>query len=156
MKSINIKYPFLSILLLFLFLNPAFSTDVKIKSESSNLSFNQDNSILIQKIKDRITALKEQKEKLKEIDKWTDAKEKAFLHQLKKLENGLKKLGFKEEKILTVDEKITLLQKELKYLNNNKTNQRNSNNWSIENENSYQQKATVLIDSIIKLRMKKA
>ncbi|MDD7915982.1 hypothetical protein [Polaribacter ponticola] len=113
----------------------------------------QDKTILIKKIKDRIGSLKNKKEKLIKLKKWSEAKENVYVKQISKLENGLKKLGYKETKELSVKERVKKLQKELKFLNNNKTSQQNRNNWSKKDELKYQEKAKVFIDSIIKLRM---
>mgnify|MGYP000274173665 FL=1 len=153
MKAGYTKQLVLSTLLIFLSINSSLSFEVK-KDKEIFISHNfQDKTILIKKIKNRISSLKSKKEKLVVLKKWSDARERVYVKQIEKLENGLKKLGYKEVRQLTVKEKIKKLQKELKYLNNNKTSERNKNNWSLKDEQSYQKKATVFIDSIIKLRM---
>ena len=153
MKAGYTKQLVLSTLLIFLSINSSLSFEVK-KDKEIFISHNfQDKTVLIKKIKNRISSLKSKKEKLVVLKKWSDARERVYVKQIEKLENGLKKLGYKEVRQLTVKEKIKKLQKELKYLNNNKTSERNKNNWSLKDEQSYQKKATVFIDSIIKLRM---
>ena len=156
MKAGFTKQLVLSTLLIFLSINSSFSIEVKKDKENFRLHNFQDKTVLIKKIKNRISSLKSKKEKLVVLKKWSDARESNYVKQIEKLEKGLKKLGYKEVKQLTVKEKIKKLQKELKYLNNNKTSQRNKNNWSLKDEQSYQKKATVFIDSIIKLRMVKS
>ena len=140
---------------MFFLTTSVFSFKVLKEVAVNELEKDQDNTVLIRKIKGRIISIKNQREKLKTLKKWTEAREKSYLAQIEKLENGLKKLGYKETIELSVDEKIRKLQKQLKYLNNNKTNQRNSNNWSTKNELIYQKKAGVLIDSIVRLKMGK-
>ena len=139
--------------LLFFITGSSFSNEIEIKGDFFKMKVYQDKTILIKKIKDRIGSLKNKKEKLIKLKKWSEAKENVYVKQISKLENGLKKLGYKETKELSVKERVKKLQKELKFLNNNKTSQQNRNNWSKKDELKYQEKAKVFIDSIIKLRM---
>ena len=116
-------------------------------------SIEQDKTILIKKINNKIASLSKQRNDLKNLKRWNDVKENNYIKQIIKLKASLKKLGFKEENILSIDQKIKLLQKKLKYLNNNKTNSKNRNNWSDKKELLYKKEAGPLIDSIIQLKM---
>ncbi|WP_298778027.1 hypothetical protein [uncultured Polaribacter sp.] len=138
---------------LLLMILSVFSTYSLEYENNFEFKLDQDKTILIKKIKNRIISLKEQRGKLKIIGKWTSVKEKSYLKQVDKLEKGLVKLGYTENERLSVDEKIKKLQKQLKYLNNNKTTQKVRDNWSDKKELDYQNKAGVLIDSVIKLKM---
>ena len=116
-------------------------------------SIEQDKTILIKKINNKIASLSKQRNDLKNLKRWNDLKENNYTKQIIKLKASLKKLGFKEENILSIDQKIKLLQKKLKYLNNNKTNSKNRNNWFDKKELLYKKEAGPLIDSIIQLKM---
>lgn len=115
----------------------------------------QDNSILIKKIKAKISALSNRRNKLKDLNKWSDFNEKNYLLKVDKLKENLKKLGEKPTKNLTPDEIIKKLQKQLKFLNNARVNKNAKDTFTEENDSVYKQKAGKLIDSIIKLRMTK-
>mgnify|MGYP005631916275 CR=1 FL=1 len=142
MKIIFFKKPFQFFLIL-LFLNVSLVFG----------SIEQDKTILIKKINNKIASLSKQRNDLKNLKRWNDVKENNYIKQIIKLKASLKKLGFKEENILSIDQKIKLLQKKLKYLNNNKTNSKNRNNWSDKKELLYKKEAGPLIDSIIQLKM---
>ncbi|TMM28874.1 hypothetical protein FDT66_13295 [Polaribacter aestuariivivens] len=132
-----------------------FITNVDIfslKKKTTTTVLMQDNTVLVKKIKARISALKKQRKKLKNLKKWSSVKEKSYVEEIKKLEAGLKKLGYKESNNLSVEEKIKKLQKELKYINNNRVNKNAKNSWTKEDDAIYEKKASKLIDSIIKLR----
>tara|TARA_R110002049_G_scaffold67310_1_gene174915 strand:- start:2342 stop:2806 length:465 start_codon:yes stop_codon:yes gene_type:complete len=115
----------------------------------------QDNSILIKKIKAKISALSNRRNKLKDLNKWSDFNEKNYLLKVHKLKENLKKLGEKPTENLTPDEIIKKLQKQLKFLNNARVNKNAKDTFTEENDSVYKQKAGKLIDSIIKLRMTK-
>lgn len=123
---------------------------------NTELSFGndlQDKTIIIKKIKNKITSLKKQREDLKKLKRWTPFKEKNYNKQIERLELGLKKIGYKEDVSVSIEKLIKKLQKQLKYLNNDKTNGKATNNWSDKDESTYKEKAGKLIDSVIKLKM---
>lgn len=123
----------------------------------SNFSddYNQDKTVLIKKIKAKINALEKRRERLKNLKKWSEAKESKYLLKVQKLTSNLDKLGEKSTKELNVDEIIKKLQKQLKFLNNARVNKNSKEIWTKKDDSIYEKKASVLIDSIIKLRMKK-
>ena len=123
----------------------------------SNFSddYNQDKTVLIKKIKAKINALEKRRERLKNLKKWSEAKESKYLLKVQKLTSNLDKLGEKSTKELNVDEIIKKLQKQLKFLNNARVNKNSKEVWTKKDDSIYEKKASVLIDSIIKLRMKK-
>ncbi|WP_435416209.1 hypothetical protein [Polaribacter aestuariivivens] len=144
------------ILILFSIISSTFfitNVDVfSLKKKATTTVLKQDNTVLVKKIKARISALKKQRKKLKNLKKWSSVKEKSYVEEIKKLEAGLKKLGYKESNNLSIEEKIKKLQKELKYINNNRVNKNAKNSWTKEDDAIYEKKASKLIDSIIKLR----
>jgi DNA repair exonuclease SbcCD ATPase subunit len=123
----------------------------------SNFSddYNQDKTVLIKKIKAKINALEKRRERLKNLKKWSEAKESKYMLKVQKLTSNLDKLGEKSTKELNVDEIIKKLQKQLKFLNNARVNKNSKEIWTKKDDSIYEKKASVLIDSIIKLRMKK-
>ncbi|QTD38485.1 hypothetical protein JL193_04135 [Polaribacter batillariae] len=136
--------------LLFIFATNATSM---VKNRKNTRVVEQDYTVLIKKIKAKIAFLKEQREKFKTAKKWSLAKEKKYQKQVKTLEKNLERLGYKAGKELTVEEKIKKLQKQLKYINNNRVNKNAKNTWTKKDDSIYEKKASKLIDSIIKLRM---
>ena len=132
---------------------------MNIEGEMSGSSFvddfNQDKTVLIKKIKAKINALEKRRERLKNLKKWSEAKESKYLLKVQKLTSNLDKLGEKSTKELNVDEIIKKLQKQLKFLNNARVNKNSKEIWTKKDDSIYEKKASVLIDSIIKLRMKK-
>ena len=118
--------------------------------------YNQDKTVLIKKIKAKINALQKRRERLKNLKKWTEAKQSKFLLKVQKLTNNLEKLGEKSTKKLNVDEIIKKLQKQLKFLNNARVNKNSKEVWTKKDDSIYEKKASALIDSIIKLRIKKS
>jgi hypothetical protein len=118
----------------------------------SNVFFQDKNTVLIKKMKVRISALKKQRTKLKSLKKWSTAKEETYTFRVDKLTKNIEKLGEKSVLNLTTDEIVKKLQKQLKYLNNARINKDASDSWTKKDDSLYQQKAAVFIDSIIKLR----
>lgn len=113
----------------------------------------QDKTILIQKIKAKIKALNERRDKLQSLKKWTPEKEKVYQNQVASYTNSLRKLGVNYTKKLHPDAIIRKLQKELKYINNARINKNAREDGLSERYDSiYKKKAQILIDSIIKLR----
>ncbi|WP_298764666.1 hypothetical protein [uncultured Polaribacter sp.] len=113
----------------------------------------QDKTILIQKIKAKIKALNEKREKLQSLKKWTPEKEKVYQKQVASYTNSLRKLGVNYIKKLHPDAIIRKLQKELKYINNARINKNaREDGLSDRYDSIYKKKAQILIDSIIKLR----
>ena len=117
--------------------------------------FDQDNTILIRKLKIRIKALRAKKKRLQDIQKWTPKMEEVHKKKIDKYKKSLEKLGIKYTEPLDAGKIIKELQRQLKYLNNYKINEKSKENWSLEREKTHEQKASILIDSIIKLRIKR-
>ncbi|QOD61624.1 hypothetical protein H9I45_04015 [Polaribacter haliotis] len=140
--------------LLFIFAtNFSFGAISMIENKATIVVLEQDYTVLIKKIKAKIDFLNKQKEKFETAKKWSPAKEKNYLKQVKTLEENLKRLGYNEEKELTVQQKIKKLQKQLKYINNSRVNKNAKDGWTKKDDSIYEKKASKLIDSIIKLRM---
>ena len=78
----------------------SFTTDNPKSNTFSLVKITQDKTVLIKKIKKRIVYLEKQRAKLKELRRWTPAKEKAFIKETGNLKKNLKKLGVQSEKKL--------------------------------------------------------
>lgn len=123
---------------------------------SSFIEYNyQDNRILIKKIKAKLNALEKKRERLMVLKKWSDSNENNYLLKINKLRDSLEELGESSTKKLDADEVIKKLQKQLKFLNNARVNKNAKEIWTIKDDSIYEKKASILIDSIIKLRIKK-
>ncbi|MDX6747171.1 hypothetical protein SHK09_10245 [Polaribacter sp. PL03] len=146
-------YLFFCAFLLSLSLN-AINIDVKRVYSSFIEVKHQDKTVMIRKIKAKINALEKQRERLKIINRWSNSKEKSYLLKIDKLKSSLDKLGENSNKNLNVDEIIKKLQKQLKFLNNARVNKNTKNTWSKVDDSIYKKDAAVLLDSIIKLRIK--
>jgi hypothetical protein len=87
------------------FITSTFSFEAKNNTLLVDIT-HQDKSFLIKKNKARITTLNSQREDLKKLKKWSDKREKSYQKEIEKLKKSLLKLGFKEEKKYTKEEKI--------------------------------------------------
>ncbi len=130
---------------------PLQANDIFLICNTSIESF-QDNTVLIKKIKAKIDALSKRRVKLKELKKWSNSQEKKYNLQLSKLNNSLKKLGEESEITLNVEQIVSKLQKQLKYLNNARVNSVAKNKFTQKDDSIYKRKAGKLIDSILRLR----
>lgn len=142
----------------FLFFSFSIFTMVLRPKEHNSIIFKelcQDNTVLIKKIKAKITALKQKREKLKALRKWTPAKEKTYQKQLKRHAINLEKLGDKPNENLAIDQIIKKLQRQLKYLNNARVNKNTKEGISQQYDSMYKHDAGILLDSIMKLRRSK-
>ena len=118
-------------------------------------TIDQDKKILIRKLRAKVNALEKRRARLKALDKWTAAKESKYLVKIATFTTNLASLGESTTKILDVEELVRNLQKQLKYLNNARVNKNAKDSWSEKDDALFESKAGILIDSIIKLRMRK-
>ncbi|TXD48294.1 hypothetical protein [Polaribacter sp. IC073] len=141
----------------FFFLPSIKALNIEVKSKHLHLIEvnKQDNTILIKKIKAKIKALEKKRARLKTLKKWSELKEKNYVFEVNKLRSNLEKLGESSIKKLDAGEIIRKLQKQLKFLNNARVNKNAKEIWTKKDDAIYEKKAGKLIDSIIKLRIKK-
>ncbi|AQS92891.1 hypothetical protein BXQ17_01880 [Polaribacter sp. BM10] len=147
------KIRFFAIVMLPFFLQTATlqANDLFLRHSNSIRVF-QDNTVLIKKIKAKINALSKRRDKLKELKKWSNSQEKKYNLQLSKLNKSLNKLGEEFEITLNVEQIVSKLQKQLKYLNNARVNSVAKNKFTQKDDSIYKRKAGKLIDSILRLR----
>jgi hypothetical protein len=140
-------------ILFFIFkITTLFSFSKSVRGDKIISYTTQDNTILIQKIKAKIKALKKQKQKLKILKKWNSKKEKQFLFKLLKLNNSLEMLGKEPSKELDSAAIIKKLQKKLKVLYNNRVDKKSFNSWTIKDDSILKIKAGKLLLRIVELR----
>ena len=118
--------------------------------------FEQDKRVLIKKIKAKMNALDKKRTRLKAIKKWSEAKETIYLQQLKRLADNLEKLGDTSINVFNIDRVIKKLQKELKFINNARVNANTKGTLTKKYDSIYKNQAGFLLDSIIRLRLRKA
>ncbi|MFK8059835.1 MAG: hypothetical protein AB8B78_07065 [Polaribacter sp.] len=133
-----------------------FSNTEVVSAQFDVVSFTQDKTILIKKIKAKINALQNKRKRLIALKKWSNKQDTIYLEKMNNYTLSLEKLGEKSAKKYTNEQLIRKLQKELKYINNARVNKNAKDSWTIKDDSIYEKKAGKLIDSIIKLRMKKS
>ncbi|SHN05555.1 hypothetical protein [Polaribacter sp. KT 15] len=147
------KIRFFAITMLLVFAQTATlqANDLFLRHSNSIRVF-QDNTVLIKKIKAKINALSKRRDKLKKLKKWSNSQEKKYNLQLSKLNKSLNKFGEESEITLNVEQIVSKLQKQLKYLNNARVNSVAKNKFTQKDDSIYKLKAGKLIDSILRLR----